>query len=231
LPKKLKARKGHFQLAITNNGNTVSTYKLEGSDPEDICDFRFKSDTVAVDPGTTKKTPVIVNPRKKPFTGASRSFGFSVKAMPLEGEPKEADGELDCRPLLPKWAVAAIVLGVVVLIALVVVLATRGDNLPPPPFDRNFDLAYAQKKVYPFKLELATTIKVDVTWGGGADGFSVVLRGPDGAVHAQDDGASPLSINHAVSDDDLVSGERWTVSVTNVSYNKGKGKNCHITVR
>jgi hypothetical protein len=123
LPKKLKARKGHFQLAITNNGNTVSTYKLEGSDPDDICDFHFKSDTVVVDPGTTQRTPVIVNPRKKPFTGASRSFGFSVKAIPLEGEAKTAEAEFECRPLLPKWAIVGVGIGVVAFIALIVLLA------------------------------------------------------------------------------------------------------------
>ena len=231
-PKRARGRKGPFQVAITNNGNITSTYKLDASDPEDMCCFQFKSDTVAVDPGTTKKVSLVVDPKKKPLTGAASTFSFTVKATPLEGEAKEVDGEFECRPLLPRWAVAAIALGVVALIALVVVLATRGNNLL---LSRGFDffdvkLAPGQTKVCEFKVDNEDTIYARVTWSGTANRFSVVLMGPNEAekshwaeLSRQDGSTSPLDIKHALSSDDVKYGGRWTVYITNVSDNKDEG--------
>lgn len=216
LPKKATGRKGPFQLAITNNGNTVSTYKLEAFDPEGICDFRFKSDTVAVDPGTTKKTPVVVNPKKKPFTGAPRLFSFSVKAAPLEGDPEEVEGELECRALLPKWALAGIAVGVVALIALAVMLVTRGDNLPNGIDASLRQLAPGQFRVYEFKVSNQGTKNITASWVNKNLRFSVVLIGPDGKEYARQDGSSPLQILYAVPEDNSQYG-RWAVYVANAS--------------
>ena len=216
LPRKITGRKGSYQLAITNNGNTVSTYKLEAFDPEDVCHFRFKSDTVAVDPGTTKKTPLVVNPKKKPFTGAPKTFDFSVKSMPLEGEPKEVDGELLCRALLPKWAVAAICIGVVALLVLIVVLITTTGGGLALPINKRFQLAHNASKSYVFNASEAQTIvaKVDAS---SSNRLSLLLRGPNGKERQRQEGSSPLSLSYTITDNDLADGTKWRIDVANLS--------------
>jgi len=201
-PKRTRGRKGPFQLAITNNGNTVTTYKLEAFDPEDVCEFRFKSDTVAVDPGTTKKTPLVVDPKKKPFTGAPRSFGFSVKATPLEGEPKEVEGELECRALLPKWAVAAIIVAVVAVVGLIVVLVMTAGKTPQLPIDADFELAAGDHQAYTFELNEAVTIQA-IAGGSGTGTLQVILLGPDGRERQRVQGAGQVRLNYTVLDSDL----------------------------
>lgn len=223
LPKKTKGRKGPFQLAITNNGNTVSTYKLAAFDTEDVCEFRFKSDTVAVDPGATKKTPVIVNPKKKPFTGAARSFSFSVKATPLEGEPKEVEGELECRALVPKWALAAIVVGVAALLVVLLVLARSGGVKDLSSLTSYPNLGAGGYRAYEFKVTGPGTITASAEWDGAADKLSLVLRGPnlqgEGGLEDRDrrEGQGPLDMTYVVTARDIGAGNRWVLYVANIS--------------
>ena len=229
LPRKTRGRKGPFQLAITNNGNTVSTYKLEAFDPEGVCEFRFKSDTVAVDPGATKKTPLVVNPKKKPFTGAPRLFGFSVKSTPLEGDPKEVEGELECHALLPKWAVAAITVGVVALLALVVVLiAGRGKVGPLPIPAHDFRVEGNSYACEQFTVHGACTIAVTVKWKGvDVDALTFVLLGADGMERVRTDGAQAelltatgqrmLKVTYTVLQDEANKSKPWKFYVANLA--------------
>ena len=216
-PKKARGRKGPFQVAITNNGNITSTYKLEASDPNDTCNFQFKSDTVAVDPGTTKKVSLVVNPKKKPFTGAASAFSFTIKATPLEGEAKEVDGEFECRPLLPRWAVAAIALGVVALIALIAVLVMSGGGVSLP-VNETLQLGANQYKAYEFtQSDNGTVLTASVIWTG-ADRVSLVLSGPDKVERYRHEGVSPLKdITYVITTNDLSSGKQWVLYVANLS--------------
>ena len=226
-PKKARGRKGPFQVAITNNGNITSTYKLEASDPEDRCNFQFKSDTVAVDPGTTKKVSLVVNPKKKPFTGAASAFSFTIKATPLEGEAKEVDGEFECRPLLPRWAVAAIALGLVALIALIVVLIMSGGGVGLP-LNEKLQLGANKYKAYEFKQGDTGTVQASVTWTG-ADRVSLVLGGPDKLDRDRREGVSPLNITYVITDNDLAGGKQWVLYVANLSDTKSADVTVHLT--
>ncbi len=228
-PRKARGRKGAFQLGITNNGNTVSTYKLSGSDPEELCDFRFRSDTAAVDPGGTKRIPVIVNPRKKPITGAPRRFSFSLKTTPLEGDPKEAEGELECRALVPKWAVAAVMICVLGACAVIAALLLTGHNLAVLPIPaHDFTLAGSSFNCQEFAVDQAATIEASVKWKG-ADALTLVLVKPNGNECARTQGAEPLSLSdgrkeltltYTVPEDEVNPGQAWKFYVANVA---GKG--------
>lgn len=124
-PKKTRGRKGSYKVSITNNGNTATTYTFAGKDPEDICRFDFKQSSVTVEPGATAEVPVVVNPKKKPFTGRARTYSFklTVTSHASEaGESKTVEAQLECRPLIPVWALTLGSVAVVAAIAVVVVL-------------------------------------------------------------------------------------------------------------
>jgi len=83
-PKKASGRKGSYKVIITNTGNVPTTYTLAGDDPEEICRFDFKHDTVVIEPGATAEVPLVVNPRKRLFTGKAKDRGFKIKVTPHE---------------------------------------------------------------------------------------------------------------------------------------------------
>ena len=122
-PKKAKGRKGTYTITITNGGNVPTTYTFAGKDPEDVCRFQFKSASVKVEPGATAEVPVVVDPKKKPFTGKSRthSFKITVTSHASEaGETKTLEGQLECKPLIPVWAIIVAGVGVVAIAAVLV---------------------------------------------------------------------------------------------------------------
>ncbi|RLC93517.1 MAG: hypothetical protein DRI39_05435, partial [Chloroflexi bacterium] len=121
-PRMVRGRSGEFEVVIHNTGNLTNTYKLEGSDPEGMCEFYFKSDTVAVEAGQTGTVPMIVNPKKKPLTGPPKLYRFTVKATPIASDVKTVDGQLECPALLPKWVIMAAAVGVVGVVAVIVLV-------------------------------------------------------------------------------------------------------------
>ncbi len=133
-PKKARGRKGFYKVIIANHGNVPTTYTLVGQDPEDMCRFDFKQSAVTVEPGATAEVPIVVDPKKKPFTGKAKAYNFTltVSSHASEaGESKSVQGQLDCRPLLPTWALAVAALAVVAIVVVVVVLAMMGGGGGP----------------------------------------------------------------------------------------------------
>ena len=134
-PKKAKGRKGSYKVTIANRGNVSTTYTLVGQDPEEMCRFDFKQSAVTVEPGATAEVPLVVDPKKKPFTGKSKAYNFTLTVTSHAseaGESKSVQGQFECRPLIPVWAlaVAGLVL-VVAIIVVVMVLAMGGGGGGP----------------------------------------------------------------------------------------------------
>jgi hypothetical protein len=130
-PKKSRGRKGSHKLYITNTGNTATTYTFNGDDPEDMCSFNFKENSVKVEPGAKVEVPVVVDPKKKPFTGNSKTYNFKITVTPHAseaGEGKSVEGQFECTPLIPKWALAIGALALVAIIAIIVVLNGGGSG-------------------------------------------------------------------------------------------------------
>jgi len=124
-PKKAKGRKGSYKVNITNNGNVPTTYTFAGQDPEDACRFHFKQSSVAVEPGAAAQVPLIVDPKKKPFTGRARTHNFKITVTSHAseaGETKSVEAQFQCKPLIPTWALAVASVAVVAVIAVVLVL-------------------------------------------------------------------------------------------------------------
>lgn len=215
-PKRLKGRKGPYQVIITNNGNTTSTYKLEATDPDDMCDFRFRSDTVAVEPGATTRMPLTINPRKKPFTGESRPYSFTVTATPVDGEAKTVDGDFECRALVPKWALVVAGLVLIGLIVLIVIMVMTGGGVDLPVRDK-FGLKPGAFQSYEFSVNDTVSIEADVTWTGAAERVSVLLVGPDGLEKSRLEDAGPLNLSYEVTNDDLAASGSWMFYVANLS--------------
>jgi hypothetical protein len=134
-PKKTKGRKGSYTVVIANHGNVPTTYTLVGQDPEDICRFDFAQSAVTVEPGATAEVPIVVDPKKKPFTGKAKTYNFTltVSSHASEaGESKSVQGQLDCRPLLPTWALAVAAVAVVAIVAAVVIVLALGGGSAGP---------------------------------------------------------------------------------------------------
>ncbi|MDY6918474.1 MAG: DNRLRE domain-containing protein [Chloroflexota bacterium] len=131
-PKKARARKGSYTLTISNSGNVAATYTFAGNDPENLCRFSFEPSSLVVEPGATAEVPVVVDPKKKPFTGRSKNYSFTITVTSHaseEGETKTVQGELECRPAMPRWAIVLVSLVVVAAVAaaVVLVLMLRGN--------------------------------------------------------------------------------------------------------
>jgi len=107
-PRRARGRKGSYRLRITNSGNEATDYTLVGEDPEEMCGFDFKRQVVRVEHGTTAEVPVVVDPKKKPFTGRAQAHRFKITVTPhAEGaEAKSVDGELECTPFLIRGALS-----------------------------------------------------------------------------------------------------------------------------
>jgi hypothetical protein len=135
-PKKARGRKGSYRVIITNSGNVPTTYTLSGEDAEDMCRFEFKSQAAKVEPGATAEVPLVINPKKKPFTGRAKAYGFKITVTPHAseaGEGKSVEGQLECKPLIPAWALGVGGLAVGAIITVVVVLVMGGGGGAPGP--------------------------------------------------------------------------------------------------
>jgi hypothetical protein len=134
-PKKIRARKGDFQVTISNKEKLTNTYHLKASDPDGLCTYNFNTDTITVEAGGIAKVTLIAGFKKTQFTGASKVCNFTVTAAKTTGEANTVEGQLECPAMLPVWALAAGGLLVVAIIAVVVVLASSGDNSDQTPLN------------------------------------------------------------------------------------------------
>jgi hypothetical protein len=238
-PKKIRARKGSYQVVITNMGNITNTFKLEASDPAEDCNYDFKSDTVVVEPGATVEVPLAVNPKKKPFTGAAKSFSFAVKAIPVASEVRTVQGQLECPPLLPKWAIFAIAGGlvaIIVIIVLVVVLTGGGGGIVLP-LNESFQLGPGDCKIYEVQISEGT-IKAEAEWSSGPDSLSLVLYGsgkgkPLALARDEtidDDNPRTRTISYPITAEHVAEGGSWRIYIANLD-NDNEAAGGNITIR
>ena len=134
-PKKARGGKGSYKVTIANRGNVATTYTLTGQDPEGVCRFDFGQSAVTVEPGATTEVAMVVNSRKRPFTGKAKTYNFTLTATSHAseaGETKSVQGQFECTPRMPTWALAAAaaVLVIAVVAVLVVVLMGGGGGGP-----------------------------------------------------------------------------------------------------
>jgi hypothetical protein len=224
-PQKVRGGKGSFEVIINNTGNLTNTYKLEASDPEAMCNYEFKSDTVVVEAGQTSKVPITVTPKKRPLTGATKFCTFTVTVTPIASEVKSVQGQLECPARFPRWAPVALVacIAVIVLVVVLVVVLGGGDGGNGVEVldtkHESFKLSPNEYQMYEVKCQDLGDIQADVEWTGAADRLSLVLFGPIEAQPAldRDEDVSPLGITYAIKVDDINAGDIWRIYVANLS--------------
>jgi len=96
-------RKGSYQLAIDNRGNSPLDVEFSGSDPENACGYQFATIAETVAPGTARFVKFDVVPHERFWRGAPKTHQFqilvseiarhaelpapSMAAAPAPGEP------------------------------------------------------------------------------------------------------------------------------------------------
>jgi hypothetical protein len=114
-------------MAVINQGNSQTRYRVEGSDDDHACSFEFQSPGEDVRlanqtdfhlaSDTTVVLPVFVTTRKRQLVGLrSRDLQFTVTATPLEGTqpPRTVLGRLYARPLIGPWLLLLILIALFV---------------------------------------------------------------------------------------------------------------------
>jgi hypothetical protein len=127
-PRKARGRKGSYHVGITNSGNVKTTYTLAGQDRDEKLQIKFKQDTVVVEPGATVEVPLVVKPKKAPIAGRPKKGAFSVTVTPQatgvgEAKPRSVEGQLECLPKMPIWAIAVAAVAAIAILAIILVFA------------------------------------------------------------------------------------------------------------
>jgi hypothetical protein len=82
--------------------------QLEALDPDDLLTFSFKPPSLVASPGTATFAKVRARPRKRFFRGQPKTIPFQVRVKSERGEARVVDGAVVQEPLIPKWALAAV---------------------------------------------------------------------------------------------------------------------------
>ena len=127
-PKKIRAKKGTFQVTIPNREKQAHRYQLKASDPEGMCNYNFDKENITVAPGYTETVTLTVAFKKVHLTGTPKVCNFTVAATGTAGEIKTAAGQLECPAILPLWVLATGALAVVAIIAVVVIMLANGNK-------------------------------------------------------------------------------------------------------
>ncbi len=114
---------GQTELTVVNNGNSKTTFRLEGEDAEKKCNFEFligaKGEEVAlarqadvlIPPGDFSRIPVRIEPISRPLVGVrGHTHSLTVTTTMLAGQqsPRALMGQLTCNPLLGPLHIALI---------------------------------------------------------------------------------------------------------------------------
>jgi len=127
-PKKIKAKKGTFQVTINNREQRKNVYRLEADDPDELCSYNFSKDTVTAEAGATVNVILTVSFKNGISIGTPKTCRFTVRATKSTGEVETAEGRLERPARFPMWMLAAGGAAVVAIIAIVIVLAGGGDD-------------------------------------------------------------------------------------------------------
>jgi hypothetical protein len=112
------------QVAIDNRGNTTLRVVLDGKDPSDQVSLTPSVPEVMVAPGAAAFAEVRVRARKSMLRGQNTPHPFLLMATPEGQRPIPLDGTFLQVPVLPPWAIKAIVAALAVLAALVLLFLT-----------------------------------------------------------------------------------------------------------
>jgi hypothetical protein len=131
-PGKVRGSHGDFQVVLRNTQKQSNTYQLKAPDPTGLCDYKFNKETLTLEADGTATVVLAVRFKKTPIFGASKVCDFTVVASSTTNQSIQADGQLECPSRLPIWALATGGIVIIGVIAIVVVLANKGNGSAYP---------------------------------------------------------------------------------------------------
>ena len=121
-------RKAKFDLTVANKANARTGVNLVARDDEGLCKFEFGEPELAVDPGQTTTTPLVVRPPRPMWIGRPADRRFQVTAQPLGSDqpviPRMAAYRQ--KPWLPWWLAVV----VPVIVAAILLLLPHKVKVP-----------------------------------------------------------------------------------------------------
>jgi uncharacterized membrane protein len=110
-------RDGVFQVRLGNPSNVDLTVALSAMDAEEGCLYRFEPQQVNLGAGQSRTVPLRVTPKARPPRGEARRYDFTVRAVPTTAqmEAHAVKGSLEHRSAIPKWALPAGIIAVLLL--------------------------------------------------------------------------------------------------------------------
>jgi Tol biopolymer transport system component len=111
---------GICRVLIKNEGNTQMTYAIAGRDPAesilfDPVDGPESPAALIVGPGQRETKDLQLKARNRSLLGGVKTKPFEVHVRPQYGEQQSMSGQLDIRPVLPRWIVPLLALLLIVL--------------------------------------------------------------------------------------------------------------------
>ena len=117
-PQKASSRRdGAFQVKLANPSNVDLTIDLFAADPEGACIYQFQSQRVSLGAGQSREVSLTVTPKTRPHHGEVRHYDFTVRAVPTmaPAQARTVTGSLEHRSTLPKWALPAGIVAILLL--------------------------------------------------------------------------------------------------------------------
>ena len=112
------------QIAIDNRGNTSLRVALEGKDPSDQVSLTPSVPELAIEPGAAAFATVRIRARKSIVRGQNTPHPFLLTVTPEGQRVIPLDGTFLQVPVLPGWAVKALIAALAVLVALAILWFT-----------------------------------------------------------------------------------------------------------
>lgn len=145
-PSRVRGPTGRFTNTISNTGNAEITFDLQGSTPEDLCEFEVEPNPATLSPSETLEVDILAKPARRPWFGKHKTFSITFTSTPDQiPQVTTFAATLEAQPRLRPWdlAVAALVL------LLLLVLAYSGYWAA---FERE-DLTYFRQETWPVQLD------------------------------------------------------------------------------
>ena len=113
-------RSGRHELSLENRGNAHANAGLTAVDGGEALSFTFDPPSLVVAPGSVGFAKVRVKPHRAFWRGVTRTHSFRVTSATEEHEPLTADATFVQEPMLPRWALRALL--ALLLLALLLLL-------------------------------------------------------------------------------------------------------------
>jgi serine/threonine protein kinase len=101
-PKALKV-KGISRVLIRNDSNFDATYRVGGQDPGEAIRFDASQKQIKIPAGNSSTVDLTIESKNRPFMGRSQTLPFTVNVTTSSNLHQSIPGQLEVRPVLPRW--------------------------------------------------------------------------------------------------------------------------------